>query len=96
MQYGAHWIWKIKTETKIKMTDLLKFLQLVDMSNFFPKFLFTQGKKKNTKNINWNTSTKGTLVIIAKGTQQVDPLKPNTKLPTQIMIFEEVMKYLIA
>ena len=40
-------------------------------------------------------STKGTLVIIAKGTQQVDPLKPNTKLPTQIMIFEEVMKYLI-
>ena len=41
-------------------------------------------------------STKGTLVIIAKGTQQVDPLKPKTNLATQIVIFEEVMKCLIA
>ena len=53
-------------------------------------------KKKNTKNINWHMSTKGTLVIIAKGTQQVDPLKPKTELATQIVIFEEVMKCLIA
>ena len=36
---------KTNTKNRIKMIDLLKFLRLVDMQNFFPMFPSQQEKK---------------------------------------------------
>ena len=46
------------------MNDLLKFLNFIDILHFFPKYPSTEDKKEKTPNINSQTSTKTTLIII--------------------------------
>ena len=43
---------------------MLKFLNFIDILYFFPKYPSAEDKKEKTPNINSQTSTKTTLIII--------------------------------
>ena len=75
---------KKKKKKPKKENDLLKFLKFIDMLHFFPKFPSVEEEKEKTPN---SISTRTTLIIIARETQQIR---------TQIIKFEEEMKYLMS